>query len=210
MKHRFRRWRIVFKKVLRRIVFSRSSANSVAWGVVLGVFIGLTPTVGFQMVLAAFLATLVGANRLAAVICVWISNPLTLAPIYFFNFRVGAALVPVESAAEVRGHFALVAERVAEISVTDFGATMGAALGEMGRLGVDILAALIVGSIVVGTVAAAVAYPLALSAVGFVRRRRQAVSIRRAELRLERLEREGLYSRSDTGSLKPVKCEAVP
>ncbi len=210
MKHRFRRWRIALRKILRRIVFSQSSANSVAWGVALGLFIGLTPTVGFQMIIAALLATLLGANRLASVLSVWVSNPFTLAPIYYFNFRVGASFLPVERAAEVREHFALVAERVAEISVTDFPATMGAALGEMGRLGFDIIAALIVGSIVVGAVAVAVSYPVTLWTVNLVRRHRRARSIRRAEERLERLEREGHYSRTDTGSWKPVNGEAVP
>ena len=184
-------------------------SGSVAWGVVLGVFIGLTPTVGFQMVLAAFLATLLGANRLAAVICVWISNPLTLAPIYFFNFRVGALLVRVESATGVRARFAVLAERIGEISVTDFAGTMGAALGEMSRLGFGILAALIVGSVIVGTVAAAASYPVTLWTVNLVRRHRRARSIRRAEERLERLEREGHYSRTDTGSWKAVRGEAV-
>lgn len=208
MKHRFRRWRIVLRRIVRRIVFSRSSANSIAWGVALGVFIGLTPTVGFQMIIAAFLATLFRVNRLAAIVPVWISNPFTIAPIYYLNFRVGATFLPVEGATRVREHFALVAERMSDISITDLFATTGAALGEMGRLGFDILAPLFAGSIVVGALGAAAAYPLTLRVVDLVRRRRRSYSIRRADRRIERLEREGLYHKTDTGRWKPVERRA--
>ncbi len=207
MRHRFRRWGIVLRKLLRRIVFSRRSANSIAWGVALGVFIGFTPTAGLQMIIAAFLATLFGVSRLAAILPVWISNPFTLAPIYYFNFRVGALFLPAARAARVREHFAVMAERVSEVTISDFVATMGAALGEMGRLGFDVLVPLVVGSVIVGTVAAATSYPLALWAVAFVRRRRRNYSIHRADERLERLAREGLYSKTDAGSPGTIEPE---
>ena len=205
MRHRFRRWGIVLRKVLRRLVFSRRSANSIAWGVALGVFIGFTPTFGLQMIIAAFLATLFGVSRLAAILPVWISNPFTLAPLYYFNFRVGALFLPAARAARVRERFAVVAERVNEVSVSDFLGTMGAALGEMGRLGFGVLVPLVVGSVIVGAVAAAATYPLALWSVAFVRRRRRDYSIHRADERLERLAREGLYSKIDTGGRGPVE-----
>ncbi len=205
MKHRFRRWRIALRKVLRRIVFSRSSANSVAWGVALGVFIGFTPTAGFQMILAAFFAMLFGVNRLAAILAVWVSNPATLAPIYYFNFRVGALFLPAAKGARVREHVAAVAESVAAISVSDLVGTMGAALGEMGRIGFDVLVPLVAGSVIAGAVAAAASYPLALWTVGLVRRRRRVHSIRRAEERLERLEREGLHLKAQTGGQEPIR-----
>jgi uncharacterized protein (DUF2062 family) len=207
MRHRFRRWGIVLRKVVRRIVYSRRSANSVAWGIALGVFIGFTPTFGFQMIIAAFFATLLGVSRLAAILPVWISNPFTLAPLYYFNFRVGALFLPAARAARVRGHLAVVAQRVNEVSVSDFLGTMSAALGEMGRLSFDVLVPLVVGSIIVGATAAAASYPVALWAVAFVRRRRRSYSIHRADERLERLEREGLYSKVDADSRGPVESE---
>ena len=60
VKERWRRWRVTLRKVFRRVVYSRSSTQSIAAGVALGVFVGLTPTVGFQMVIAALLATILG------------------------------------------------------------------------------------------------------------------------------------------------------
>ena len=205
MRHRFRRWGIVLRKVLRRIVYARGSSQSIAFGVALGVFIGFTPTAGFQMLLAAFLATLLGVNRLAAILPVWISNPFTIAPIYYYGFRVGAAILRVEDVGAVRERFVALGERISAVSLGDFAGTVGAVVGEMGRLGFDILVPLIAGSIILGLVGAAVSYPVALWSVSFVRGRRRAYSIHRAEARLSRLEQEGLYLKTDTGSWKPVE-----
>ena len=81
MGQRLRTWRVALRKGLRRIVYSRSSTPSIAAGVALGVFIAFTPTVGLQMLIAALLATAFRVNVLAAVVPVWITNPLTVMPI---------------------------------------------------------------------------------------------------------------------------------
>ena len=44
---------------------------------------------------AGLLAIWLRVNLPIAVMCVWITNPLTMAPIYFFTYKVGAILLDV-------------------------------------------------------------------------------------------------------------------
>lgn len=56
---------------------------ALARGVAVGVFIGLTPTVGMQTLLMLGACLLLRANFPAAFVASWISNPFTIAPMYF-------------------------------------------------------------------------------------------------------------------------------
>jgi len=71
--------------------------HSLAGGVSLGLFIGFLPVLG-QMFIAAALAILLRVNLPTSVMGVWVSNPFTLAPLYFFSYKVGAWIlaIPVE------------------------------------------------------------------------------------------------------------------
>ena len=62
--------------------------RSVAGALALGLFIGFMPILG-QMFVAAALAILFRVNLPISAMAVWISNPLTVAPMYFFTYKVG-------------------------------------------------------------------------------------------------------------------------
>ena len=83
--------------LLRRILMLDDTPHSIAMGVTVGMFIGITPTVGIQMVLVMLLAALTWRffqfNRMAALLTVYVSNPITTLPIYYFNYKVGTPLV---------------------------------------------------------------------------------------------------------------------
>ncbi len=64
------------RRALRSIVTLHGSPEAIALGTAIGVFIAFTPTIGFQMLLGAFVATLVGASRPAAMIPAWRSSGL--------------------------------------------------------------------------------------------------------------------------------------
>ena len=64
------------------------SRNSVAWAMSIGLFMAWVP-VPFQMVLAAGAALLMRCNLPVAVAMVWVSNPVTMAPLYFSAHRLG-------------------------------------------------------------------------------------------------------------------------
>ncbi|QDU63722.1 hypothetical protein Pan216_46030 [Planctomycetes bacterium Pan216] len=80
------------RDLIQRILHADETPHQMAWGGALGMFIAWTPTVGVQMILAAFFAWLLRANKLIAVATVWISNPYTAIPIYYVNYAVGAWL----------------------------------------------------------------------------------------------------------------------
>lgn len=69
----------------------------IAFGLALGLFVGFMPILG-QMIVAIALAILFQVNVPAAAMGVWITNPLTFAPLYFFSYKVGAWILrlPVE------------------------------------------------------------------------------------------------------------------
>lgn len=77
------------RTLLRAILSLDDSAHSIAKGTAIGMFLGLTPTVGIQMVLVMLVSLFVRFNRKAALITVYISNPLTMIPIYWANYKVG-------------------------------------------------------------------------------------------------------------------------
>ena len=63
--------------------------NSVAWAVSIGLFMAWAP-VPFQMFLAAGAAVLARCNLPVAVAMVWVSNPVTVAPLFFAAHKLGA------------------------------------------------------------------------------------------------------------------------
>lgn len=66
--------------------------QSVSLGVFIGVFCAFLP-LPVQTLVAAFTALWWRANLALAVILVWISNPLTIPPIFYLNYRLGAWLL---------------------------------------------------------------------------------------------------------------------
>ena len=75
-----------------RILHVDDSPHRIALGVAIGFFCGWTPAIGIQMMMVLVLATLLRANKLVGLPIVWITNPLTAAPVYYFNWLVGRGL----------------------------------------------------------------------------------------------------------------------
>ena len=127
--------------------------HSIALGTAVGMFIGMTPTVGIQMILVMIFALLTSRlfqfNRVAALLTVYISNPLTVVPIYWIDYKVGALLVG--------GDFSLEDLR----AVLDYEGLAGW-WQTIKTLFIEVGEPLILGSLVVGTLAAVVTYPTIL------------------------------------------------
>ncbi len=66
--------------------------RSVAGATFIGLFCAFLP-VPFQMLIAAVLAVLSRCNLPISVVLVWITNPLTVTPIFYFAYRLGAWLL---------------------------------------------------------------------------------------------------------------------
>jgi uncharacterized protein len=76
-----------------RFLKIRGEPREIAYGLALGIFIGMTPFMGFHTVMALFLATFFKWNKIAAVAGVFITNPLTAPLIYPITYVVGNAVV---------------------------------------------------------------------------------------------------------------------
>lgn len=82
------RWR----EWLRRSGCFRFLREPLARGVAVGLFVGLTPTVGFQTLLMLAGCLLIRGNFPAAFMMSWVSNPLTLPPLYWLFHEIGERL----------------------------------------------------------------------------------------------------------------------
>ena len=70
----------------------KGDAEAMARGVAVGLFIGLTPTVGFQTPLMILGCVLMRGNFVAAFMVSWVSNPFTMGPLYWGFHTVGQGL----------------------------------------------------------------------------------------------------------------------
>lgn len=85
MRHLLTKW-------WRAILIVQDTPHRVAWGFAIGLFIGWLPIMGIQMPVAAFAAWRLRGNVLASLPPVWISNPITVLPIYYLCNRTGALI----------------------------------------------------------------------------------------------------------------------
>ena len=67
--------------------------KSVAGGLSLGLFVALSPTIPFQMLLCAIAAVPLRVNLPIALAACWITNPLTAPAIYFYAHKLGRYLL---------------------------------------------------------------------------------------------------------------------
>lgn len=68
--------------------------NSVANAFSIGLFTCFMP-IPFQMIMAATLAIIFRAHLAIAVALVWITNPITLSPIFYFAYKLGAKVITI-------------------------------------------------------------------------------------------------------------------
>ncbi|MEE4356111.1 MAG: DUF2062 domain-containing protein [Desulfococcaceae bacterium] len=87
---------ISLQKSYDRFVRIRGNPREIALGFALGVFIGTSPTMGVQMLIAVFFAALLKWNKFAAAAGAWISNPLTAPFLYSLTYFIGAKVLSYE------------------------------------------------------------------------------------------------------------------
>jgi uncharacterized protein len=156
------------RPVLRWVIKLRSSPRAIAGGLGLGTFIAFTPTVGVQLILAFVIATFFNLNRPAAMIPVWITNPVTVAPIYTFNYWLGTKLWDGPPLSEVSRLFIDIGRTMAYLEFWNIKEQFLAVL-QMGR---EILIPLLLGSVAIGVLTGLLVYisSLKLLSVFFTRR----------------------------------------
>jgi uncharacterized protein (DUF2062 family) len=125
--------------------------HQIALGVAVGFFWGMTPTVGVQMMLVlAFYylcKPLFSFNVKASLVTVYISNPLTMLAIYWFDYEVGTLFVDGDLTRS---------ELAAVLEYDSFAEWWETVKGLVLRVGWPML----IGSAVVGTASALASYPI--------------------------------------------------
>lgn len=136
-----------FKLNLIKLVRLSVEPDEIARGMALGLFIGMTPTFGIQMFLALIFAFILRQNKIAALIGVWNTNPITAPFIYGLEYEVGRVLLGMP-------------HPQANIQFT---------FDAMKQLGWQLASPLCLGSLVLGIPVTIVGYALTLHLIPFLR-----------------------------------------
>ncbi|MBW1892165.1 MAG: DUF2062 domain-containing protein [Deltaproteobacteria bacterium] len=79
-------------RAYRRFLKIRGNPHEIALGFALGLFVGMTPFMGFQTPIAVFFAAIFQWNKISSAAGVWISNPVTAPVLYGITYFVGAKM----------------------------------------------------------------------------------------------------------------------
>ena len=131
--------------------------------------VAFTPTIGFQTLIALGIATLLNANRPVSIVPTWLTNPLTIPPVYAFTYYLGSFFWPGPDPAEVTRAMAAAARELESLDLLAIRAQLGVFLD----LGMDVFMPMWIGGLIVGVIAAGITYPLTLRTVVRLRERRR-------------------------------------
>ena len=93
--------RIYNRKIIIPFMRSEKPLNEIALGVQIGIFWGMTPTAGFQIyivLLQWLIKKYIFKKKFdipLAITMIWISNPLTIVPLYILFFKTGSFLLAI-------------------------------------------------------------------------------------------------------------------
>ncbi len=162
-------WYVSPQLWLRKIVSLEDTPHSIALGTSIGVFVAMTPTVGIQMIVVLLIAALCKPffrfNRVAGLIAVYVSNPVTTLPIYWFNYWIGTFFI---SGNVTRADLA---EALQYDSFADWCRSVFRLLFEFGW-------PLVIGSVLVGLICAIPSYPLIKWLAGAMQRKTRLLQLR--------------------------------
>lgn len=151
-----------------RILRLKGDPHSLARGVTIGVGVGILPIVPLQTLIILILAPLLRGNSIAGILAgLLVSNPLTMAPQYYFSWKIGKLVYPVD----------VTWERVQQ--TIDFAlsgsnsATFGERVGAFSYLGYESVAILILGGLIMAIPLTLITYPLALRLFLTISRKRR-------------------------------------
>jgi uncharacterized protein (DUF2062 family) len=161
--------RSALHRAYERFIRIRGDPKDISFGLALGIFLGISPLFGIQLIGAVFIAALLKWNKIAAATGTLISNPLTTPFIYPFAYYVGSSVMGTTT----KGH--LVIPRDLE--------TAGRMLEEAPQL----LLALILGTVLIGLPLAVLGYFLSYAALVRYRETiKEKLAVRRQKLALRR------------------------
>jgi uncharacterized protein len=122
-----------------RFIRLQGDPHSVALGVAIGLFFGVTPLFPVQTLIIIFVAGLLRGNLIAALLSSFaVSNPLTWLPQYYFSWRIGDRLLPGRLSWEQLNHLP---QQLAS------GSGLADSLALLARLGLDSMLVVLAGGV---------------------------------------------------------------
>ena len=113
--------KLITEKLINPVLHSTAPVSEVSLGVAVGVFLGLTPTVGVQMYLVALVWSIYRYifnrhfNLPVGVAMVWISNPFTMVPLYYLFLLTGYWMLETQNSLS----YEMFREHLSHISSTE-------------------------------------------------------------------------------------------
>ncbi|MAD41941.1 MAG: flagellar biosynthesis protein FlhF [Arcobacter sp.] len=105
----------IFGKLLYKREIWSFSRRKILGGVFIGMFVAFIP-MPFQMPLVALLAIIFNVNLPITILLVWISNPLTMPFIYYFEYELGNFVLNVQD--PIKFSFETMNENINEIALS--------------------------------------------------------------------------------------------
>ncbi len=105
----------IFGKLLYKREIWSLSRRKILGGVFIGIFIAFIP-MPFQMPVVALLAIIFNVNLPVTILLVWISNPLTMPFIYYFEYELGNFVLNVKD--PIKFSFETMNENINEIALS--------------------------------------------------------------------------------------------
>jgi len=176
------RLRKFLKETYERLIKIRGEPREIALGFALGIFIGMSPTMGIQIVVAVFFAAILKWNKISAAIGVLITNPITAPFVYSITYLVGAKILGLKKT---------------DILPDDLG---GASIFQLLSKTPEIIWAMFIGGAVLGLPLAILSYYFSYSAVrkyqddikSKIAEKREKMIIKREEKKKRKREKRGL------------------
>ncbi len=89
-------------KAYERFLKIRGHPREIALGFALGILIGMSPFMGLHTIVAVAVAALFKWNKISAALSVWITNAVTAPIIYSITYLVGARIMGIERAFQLK------------------------------------------------------------------------------------------------------------
>ncbi|WP_375688361.1 DUF2062 domain-containing protein [Pseudooceanicola sp. LIPI14-2-Ac024] len=171
-------WSRAFQYMKHRVQRLPDKPERIARGVFAGVFAAFTPFYGFHFITAALIAKLIRGNILASLLATFVGNPLTYVPIVAISLETGHFILgdrrnlPPDAHEHVGGRFAQAYDSLRHNFVAIF-TDDRMTWHWVSSFYYDIFLPYLVGGIIPGLIAGAIAYYLSLPVIRAYQHRRQ-------------------------------------
>lgn len=163
-KSRIRKFNHRLWRGIRGILVIQDSPHRIAWGVAIGTVVAYLPIVGIQMIIGAVICYLLRANVLASIPMAWITNPVTIVPIYYMLYLLGGVFTGDSMSYD---DMELIIDQINQAGIFS-----SEGLGITFDLVVGIFWPTFIGGLIVGTINGAIFYMLTIKIVSLYQLKR--------------------------------------